>query len=99
MPILSVLEEELERLKDMEKGYIEKLAALPRGSIRDKVISGKTYHYLMYRDGPRVRTKYLKLSEQEIEELRFQLAQRQKFEKALREIRRDCRLLRKVVKR
>ncbi|KJR97367.1 MAG: hypothetical protein VR68_13035 [Peptococcaceae bacterium BRH_c4a] len=98
MPIIPVLKEELERLKDMEKGYLEKISGLPRGSIKKKIIKGRPYYYLMYREGPRVRTKYLKLSEQELEELSYKLSLRQKYEKALREVRRDCRLLGKVVK-
>lgn len=99
MAIISVLKEEFERLQDMEKGYLEKLSSLPKGCIRRKIIKGRPYHYLMYRQGPQVVTKYLKLSEEELEELKFKLGQRQKFEKALREVRKDCRLLRKVVKR
>ena len=99
MPIISVLEEEFERLKQMEQAYIEKISSLPRGSITQKIIKGRPYYYLVYREGSRVVTKYLKLNEKELRELQSNLKQRQKLEKALREIRRDCRLLRKVVKR
>lgn len=98
MPILPVLREQLARLKSMEQAYLEKLVTLPRGSIREKVVNGKSYYYLMYREGSKVKTKYLKLSEQRLEELRFQLAQRKRYENILREVRRDCRLLKRVVK-
>ncbi|OPY61673.1 MAG: hypothetical protein A4E56_01908 [Pelotomaculum sp. PtaU1.Bin065] len=98
MPILPVLEEEFERLKSMEKGYLEKLALLPKGSIRTRVLKGRTYRYLVYRSGGRVINKYLKLSKEELDELEFQIAQRQKFEKALRDICQDCRILEKVLR-
>ena len=99
MPILPVLKEELERLKLMEEGYLAKISILPRGSIKKKIIKGRNYYYLMYREGTRVITKYLKLDEEALKELKFKIAQRKNYEKALREVRRDCKLLRKVVRR
>ena len=98
MPIFPVLQEQLDRLKSMEQAYQEKLASLPRGSIREKMVNGRSYYYLMYREGTKVKTQYLKLSEHGLEELRFQLAQRKRYEQILREIRRDCRLLKRVVR-
>lgn len=97
MPIMPVLQEEFNRLKDMEKAYIEKIAELPRGSIRLKHIAGKSYPYLVFRDGLRVKTKYIK--KEELQELQYKISLRQKYEKALKEIRKDCRLLKRVVDR
>jgi len=96
--MLPVLQEQLDRLKSMELAYQEKIASLPRGSIREKVVNGRSYYYLMYREGTKVKTQYLKVSEQRLGELRFQLAQRKRYEKILREIRKDCLLLKRVIK-
>lgn len=97
--IMGVLEDHYERLKSMEKSYIEKLAALPRGNVQFKNIKGKLYPYLVYREGMQVKSKYLKLGEAELEDLKFKLAQRQKYMEDLRELKRDCRILEKAINR
>lgn len=97
--IIGVLEDHYERLKSMEKSYIEKIASLPRGNIRYKNIKGRLYPYLVYREGMQVKSKYLKLSADALDELKFKLEQRQKFIKDLREVKRDCKILEKAIRK
>ncbi len=93
----SVLKEELERLLNMEKAYIEKINSLPKGSIKIKNVSGKKYVYLLYRDGAFVKTKYINANI-DLSELIEKINQRKKLKAELLEIRKDIKLLRKVVK-
>lgn len=97
--IKNVLEEELERLEKMQKVYEEKITSLPKGVIRIKLIQNKCYPYLMFREGSKVKTKYLKLKEEEIQELREKIEQRKKHEQTLKEIKKDIELIKKVIKK
>ena len=62
-----------------------------------KNIKGKLYPYLVYREGPRVKSIYLKLNADALGELKFKLEQRQKFIKDLREVKKDCKILEKAI--
>ena len=53
-------------LKESKEYYIEakrkinkRLARLPKGSIKERIISGKKYYYLQERKGEKIQHKYL----------------------------------------
>ena len=52
--------------------------------------------YLAYREGGKVKTRYVK--PEELEQVAAQVARRQQFEQALKSIRADLRVIGKVVK-
>ncbi len=91
-----MLIEELDRLTRMENGYIQKIDSLPKGSIVNKSIKEKKYSYLVYRSGLKVITQYIK--PEELEDLKKKVEQRNKYKKDLREIRKDIKIAKKVVK-
>lgn len=65
-PIRGVLVEELENSRRLLKKYQQAVAALPKGSIREKKIGNQKFAYLAYRDGGRVKYEYKgKISPQE----------------------------------
>lgn len=97
--IKNVLEEELERLERMQKTYEEKIDSLPKGVVQMKVIQNKQYPYLMFRVGNKVKTQYLKLNREEIQELKEKIEQRKKFEQTLKEIKKDIKIIKKVIKK
>lgn len=97
MPVIhDSLREELERLLEKEQAYKKQLALLPKGRIHNKLIGGKKYPYLTYREGGKVKSRYVK--SEELEQVRAQVEQRQQYEKNLKSIRADVRVIRKVVK-
>lgn len=96
--IIDILEEEFERLQRMEKSYQEKIATLPKGSIQYKRINGRKYPYLFFREGNQVKSKYLKLDEKALNGLQFQIQQRKKYEKLLMDIKKDYKIISKVIK-
>ena len=64
MSILSeILKEEYERLNNTLSSYAALVESLPKGSIREKLINGKKYQYLQWRDGGKVRSRYIKAEE------------------------------------
>lgn len=53
-------------LKESKQHYIEsknkiekKLSLLPKGSVKEREISGRKYYYLQYRVGKKIKQKYL----------------------------------------
>ena len=97
MPVIhDALREEFDRLLEKEQAYKEQLSLLPKGQIHDKLISGKKYPYLTYREEGKVKSRYVK--PEELEQVMAQVEQRQQYEKTLKSIRADLRVIRKVVK-
>lgn len=78
-----VLLEEYDRSCRLSRALEAELAELPKGSIRERVINGRIYYYLQYRDGVQVKSDYVRSSE--VEELRRMIARRKELVKALKE--------------
>ena len=72
------------------------MALLPKGRVHNKLIGGKKYPYLTYREDGKVKSRYVK--SEELDQVRAQVEQRQQVEKTLKSIRADLRVIRKVVK-
>ena len=86
MSILSeILKEEYERLNNTISSFEALAASLPRGSIREKLINGKKYQYLQWRDGSKVRSRYIKPDE--ISTLSEQIEQRRQYVKEIKTLR------------
>ena len=85
-----------ERLLEKEQAYKTQLALLPKGRVHNKLIGGKKYPYLTYREDGKVKSRYVK--SEELDQVRAQVEQRQQVEKTLKSIRADLRVIRKVVK-
>jgi len=98
--IEGVLRDEVQRLRDMEKAYADKIASLPKGSLQQRLISRHSYVYLKFRDeAGKVVQKYIGAMDSEQAQLiRKQIEMRQKHEAALREIQAELKLIGKVIK-
>ena len=70
--------------KRLETHIEERIAALPKGSITRKVIQGKDRYYLQWREGEKVKSRYVK--ESELPELSAQIAQRKELQQRLLEL-------------
>ena len=58
MVIKSILREELENSRRMQKQYERELARLPRGSLVKRNIKGHEYYYLIYRENGKFKSEY-----------------------------------------
>ncbi len=62
------------------------IAKCPKGSLRKRIIRGREYHYLQYRDGDHVRSLYVKT--EDINKLQIELDQRKDLEAKARDMER-----------
>jgi hypothetical protein len=85
MSILSeILNEEYERLNKTIASYKAMAEDLPKGSIREKLINGKRYKYLQWRDNDRVKSKYI--NPEELASLSEKIEQRRGYEKEIKSL-------------
>ena len=100
MKILNdILQEEKERLLELEKMYKSKIKQLPKGSLIKKNIKGHEYYYLNYRVDKKQVFQYIgKLSEKEVKDLVTKIEERRKFEKFLRQVKKDIKEIEKKIK-
>lgn len=80
--ILHTVKQEKQRIEYMLGKYQEKLFALPKGTISEKTVNGKTYYYLKYRDGKKVISRYV--GKNEIENMRALVEKRRHIETMIR---------------
>ena len=76
----------LKKLNKERHNLGKRISSLPKGAVRKKAIRGKEYYYLQYRDGNKVRSKYIPASD--VDELTKKVEERREAEKRLRELNR-----------
>ena len=86
-----VLLEEYSRLLRMIEGINIELQTLPKGYISRKNIRGKETFYLQWREGEKIKSKYV--SAKDIDELTKVVNRRQSLEKSLRANLKDLKKL------
>ncbi len=89
-----ILNESKQHYIEAKKKLERKLSLLPKGSVKERVISAKKYYYLQYRSGRKIIQKYLgKVKPEEIikqlKEKRLLKAELRKVNEALKVIRRS----------
>ena len=96
--IESILQEELQRLREAEQSYRREIRALPKGSIQNKRIKGIVYPYLAFRKGKRVVSRYLgNLLKEELERLRQGIALRRQQEQMLLQVRKNMFRIKRMI--
>jgi hypothetical protein len=100
MAIKELLKEELGNSLRMERGYQRELAKLPRGCIVKKIIGGRAYFYLAFRDKDRVRFQYKgrKMDEQEIAKYGEAKRFRVQYRKLLSDARQQIKFLNRALR-
>ena len=97
--IRGMLQEELERSRNLVRSIEEELARLPKGSlhIRKKRYKGKvySYHYLKYRAGKKSVSKHIPAAM--LEELRMKLDERRRYLQELKLIKARIKYLEKII--
>lgn len=79
-----VLFEEYGRQNRIKAAIENEQKTLPKGSVQRKIIHGTECFYLVYRDGGKVKTDYIKKSE--VEDFKANVRRRRENSKALKEI-------------
>lgn len=94
--IYSVLEDERKRNEYMLERYEKELSLLPKGKITPKITKANTYYYLKYRDGQKVRAKYIGMNEEDIALVAEQLERRKVVEGLVKELKAEQAKIRKM---
>jgi hypothetical protein len=94
-----ILKEEEARLKEAGGSYEREIAKLPKGSIHLKRIKERDYAYRAYRKGKRVVYEYLgDLKPAELKGVKEKVELRRRYEGKLREVRKNLREVRRMVR-
>lgn len=93
--ILHTVWQEKQRIEYMLEKYQSALPALPKGTISKKMVHGKTYYYLKYRDGKKVVSQYV--SKKEIENVRSLLEKRRHIEAMVKSLQEEKTIADKVL--
>lgn len=95
--LFGVMDEEEDRLKKVKGLYEERLEKLPKGTLRLRSRGDKTYVYLLYRDGKKVRTSYVGVDgSAKVKAVQKQLLERKTVQDFLRGAKTDLRILARV---
>jgi len=97
--LISTLKEELATSKRLETKYKKQLNRLPQGSFVVRTIRSKRYGYLTYRDGERVRQKYLgPLDDEKISFYKTAIKNKKEYKKKLKTVKGQIKILKKALR-
>ena len=89
-----ILSESKGHYLEVKKKIEKKLASLPKGSVKERIISAKKYYYLQNRIGEKIVHKYL--GRKKPEEILRQLQERKKLKAELKKVKEALRLLKRT---
>jgi len=89
-----ILSESKAHYLEAKKKIERKLANLPKGSVKERIISGKKYFYLQNRVGKKIVHKYL--GRKKPEEILRQLQERKKLKVELKKVKEALKLLKRT---
>ncbi|HBA84796.1 MAG TPA: hypothetical protein DCZ95_11940 [Verrucomicrobia bacterium] len=100
MAIRELLKEELANSVRMERDYQRELARLPRGCVVKKLIRGKAYYYLAFREEGKVRFQY-QGRDMDVKKIALHRKAKQdriQYRKLLSEVRKQIKFMRKALR-
>lgn len=93
--IEDVLLEEYGRLLRIISAIEKEQSDLPKGSIQIKRIHGVNCHYLQFREGSKVKSKYI--NNNDVEQYRDLISKRKHNDERLSELRKNLKLIEKAI--
>ena len=93
--MISMALQEKQRIDYMLDKYQQALEGLPKGTISEKQVGGKTYYYLKYRDGGKVVSKYI--TKENVDSMRQQIERRRHIESMVRSLSEERALAEKIL--
>ena len=86
---MTVISREEARNEKMIIEYTKELETLRRGKVTPKIVNGKTYCYLYYRDGKKVVSKYIGKDEESLTAIREGLTRRIQIEEIIKKLKEE----------
>ena len=93
--ILHTVIQEKQRIEYMLQRYQRELDDLPKGTISEKIVGGKVYYYLKYRNGKKDVSQYV--SRKEIETVRALVEKRRHIEAMVKSLNEEKAIADKVL--
>ena len=93
--ILHTVIQEKQRIEYMLQRYQRELDDLPKSTISEKIVGGKVYYYLKYRNGKKVVSQYV--SRKEIETVRALVEKRRHIEAMVKSLNEEKAIADKVL--
>ena len=93
---MTVISREETRNENMIIEYTKELETLPRGKITPKIVNGKIYYYLYYRDGKKVVSKYIGKDEESLTAVRDKLVRRSQIEEIIKKLKEEKAQIKKL---
>lgn len=93
---MTVISREETRNENMIIEYTKELETLPRGKITPKIVNGKIYYYLYYRDGKKVVSKYIGKDEESLTAVREKLVRRSQIEEIIKKLKEEKAQIKKL---
>lgn len=84
------------RNKKMISEYEEKIANLPKGTIKDKKVGDKNYYYLCYREGKKVISKYIGKDADSLKQMQSLIEERKHIELMLKQLKQERQELKRM---
>ena len=85
-----LLQEERKRLNTLKNKYEQMLNKLPKGSLSRKVRNNRSYYYLAYREGDKVKFEYVgKVDSEKYRVLQKELAKRHDLSNKLKQVNKE----------
>ncbi len=98
--VKGVLREELDRSLSLKEKYEKKMDEYPRGYLLERKMGGKVYHYLSYREGDRIRQKYLgALLPEEMRKYKDRIKDKRAIRQQLAEVKANIKYLERLLKK
>lgn len=94
MLIQSVVQNEVERNKNMIRQYEALIEELPRGSL---ICRKKEYYYLKYREGGKIHDEYIGKAPEVIADIRAKLEQRKHYTEMLVALKQEQKAIQKIL--
>ena len=94
--LMTVISREEARNENMIIEYTKELETLPRGKITPKIVNGKIYYYLYYRDGKKVVSKYIGKDEESLTAVREKLVRRSQIEEIIKKLKEEKAQIKKL---
>lgn len=91
-----VLLEEFERNNHFIESAEKEVSQLPIGYISKKSINNKSYFYYQWREGDKIRSKYIKMKDVQI--LNRKIRRRKELEEAIRKAKNENRRIERALK-
>lgn len=87
MSVLSALiMKEETRNRNMIAEYMRELETLPKGSVKQKIVNGNVYYYLVFRNETKIVSKYIGKDDKSVAIIKEQILRRKQVEEILKRL-------------